>query len=314
MGNLFSARKMEFEVKPKNHRPIVGILSQDCSETFAKYGKSYLASSYVKYIESAGARVVPIHIDLSKKELESLFNSINGVVFPGGGASLSDSGYLRTAKIIYDLAIQANDKKDVFPLWGTCLGFELLNVLRSGLESDQLLVPSDTENYSVPLDFTQGIFTDCFRSFGSRMFGSAPGEVLKTLKEQAVCFNMHKKCVPIEKFWGTNSLTEFFNVLSTNKDRNGLEFISTIEGKNYPIYGTQWHPEKCQFEWEPKEAIDHSPDAVLVGQYMANFFVKQARQSTHHFPTAEEEEKALIYQYNPVDTSKESTFQQCYFF
>ena len=37
-----------------------GILSQDSSEKFAKYGKSYIASSYVKYIESAGARVVPI--------------------------------------------------------------------------------------------------------------------------------------------------------------------------------------------------------------------------------------------------------------
>ena len=37
-----------------------GILSQDSSEKFSKYGKSYIASSYVKYIESAGARVVPI--------------------------------------------------------------------------------------------------------------------------------------------------------------------------------------------------------------------------------------------------------------
>lgn len=42
------------------------------------------------------------------------------------------------------------------------------------------------------------LFTGCFGSFGSRMFGFAPGEVLKTLKEQDVAFNMHKKCVPIE--------------------------------------------------------------------------------------------------------------------
>lgn len=301
---------MEFEVRPKNQRPIIGILSLDSSEKFAKHGKSYIASSYVKYIESAGARVVPIRIDLSKEELESLFNSINGVLFPGGGASLCDSGYLRTAKIIYDLAIQANDKKDIFPMWGTCLGFELLNVLASGLKPEELLVSCDSENYSIPLEITGG----CLGSFGSRLFRFAPNECLKTLKEQSVAFNMHKNCVPIEKFWGTNSLAEFFDVLSTNRDRNGLEFISTIEGKKYPIYGTQWHPEKLQFEWEPKEAISHSPDAILVGQYMANFFVKQARQSTHHFPSVEEEEKALIYQYNPLDTSKESTFQQCYFF
>jgi len=303
-------RKLEFEAQPKNQRPIIGILSQDSSEKFAKYGKSYIASSYVKYIESAGARVVPIRIDLSKEELESLFNSINGVLFPGGGASLSDSGYLRTAKMIYDLAIQANDKKDIFPMWGTCLGFELLNVLASGLKTEELLVSCDAENYSIPLEFTGG----CFGCFGNRMFGFAPEEVLKTLKQQAVAFNMHKKCVPIEKFWATSSLAGFFDVLSTNKDKNGLRFISTIEGKKYPIYGTQWHPEKFQFEWEPKEAISHSTDAIVVGQYMANFFVKQARQSTHHFPSEEEEEKALIYQYNPLDTSKESTFEQCYFF
>lgn len=38
----------------------LGILSLDCSDYFSKYGKSYIAASYVKFIESAGARVVPI--------------------------------------------------------------------------------------------------------------------------------------------------------------------------------------------------------------------------------------------------------------
>ncbi|KAJ7390169.1 hypothetical protein OS493_026676 [Desmophyllum pertusum] len=305
MGNLFATRKCE--VVPKNKRPVIGILFQDSSERFIKFGKSYLASSYVKYIESAGARVVPIRIDLSKEELEALFNSINGVLFPGGGASLSDSGYLRTAKIIYDLALQAYDKDDPFPLWGTCLGFELLNIVTSGLGKEEFLASCDAENYSIPLEFTHD-------AYGSRMFGSAPDGVMKTLKDQAVTFNMHKKCVTIERFWATNATAGFFNVLSTNKDRNGIEFISTVEGKKYPIYGTQWHPEKHQFEWEPTEAIDHSPDAIHAGQYMADFFVNQARQNTHHFATAEEEEKALIYQCNPIDTSEESTFQQCYFF
>ena len=55
-------------------------------------------------------------------------------------------------------------------------------------------------------------------------------------------------------------------------------YLQFTTGKKYPIYGTQWHPEKLQFEWEPKEAISHSPDAILVGQYMANFFVKQGTQ------------------------------------
>lgn len=41
-------------------------------------------------------------------------------------------------------------------MWGTCLGFELLNVLASGLKTEELLVSCDAENYSIPLEFTGG--------------------------------------------------------------------------------------------------------------------------------------------------------------
>ena len=51
---------------------------------------------------------------------------------------------------------KANDKKDIFPMWGTCLGFELLNVLASGLKPEELLVSCDSENYSIPLEITGG--------------------------------------------------------------------------------------------------------------------------------------------------------------
>lgn len=50
----------------KNNRPpIIGILSQELSvsikERFPEY-KSFIAASYVKSVEAAGARVVPILI------------------------------------------------------------------------------------------------------------------------------------------------------------------------------------------------------------------------------------------------------------
>jgi hypothetical protein len=38
--------------------PVIGVLTQD---SFGNYGKSYIAASYIKFLESAGARVVPIH-------------------------------------------------------------------------------------------------------------------------------------------------------------------------------------------------------------------------------------------------------------
>ena len=45
-------------------------------------GKSYVAASYVKWIESAGGRAVPIRFYASDEELARLFNSINGLIFP----------------------------------------------------------------------------------------------------------------------------------------------------------------------------------------------------------------------------------------
>jgi gamma-glutamyl hydrolase len=64
-----------------NERPIIGILAVDTSGSFAEYGRMYLAASYVKFIESAGARVVPILINLTKSELDVILNSINGYVY-----------------------------------------------------------------------------------------------------------------------------------------------------------------------------------------------------------------------------------------
>ena len=44
-------------------------------------------------------------------------------------------------------------------------------------------------------------------------------------------------------------LASFFDILSTNRDRKGKQFVSTIEAKGHDIYGVQWHPERPQFEW-----------------------------------------------------------------
>jgi gamma-glutamyl hydrolase len=68
-------------------------------------------------------------------------------------------------------------------------------------------------------------------------------------------------------------------------------------------------------EWNPTEAINHSFDAVSAMQYFAQFFVNEARKSNHKYPNAEEEYKALIYNYN-AEYSEDivSDFEQIYVF
>jgi hypothetical protein len=64
-------------------------------------------------------------------------------------------------------------------------------------------------------------------------------------------------------------------VTSTNKDYEGLEFVSSFEHKQYPIYGVQFHPEKNAYEWKLTKNIPHASSGIAVGQYFANFLVNE---------------------------------------
>lgn len=46
--------------------------------------QTYIASSYVKNLEMAGAQVIPLPYHYSEQQLEVLLGKINGVFFTGG--------------------------------------------------------------------------------------------------------------------------------------------------------------------------------------------------------------------------------------
>ncbi len=62
----------------------------------------------------------------------------------------------------------------------------------------------------------------------------------------------------------------------------------------------------------PNEAINHSPHAIAVAQYTANFFVQEARKNFHTYATPAKEDAALIDNYPPSKTT--GSFMETYFF
>jgi len=68
-----------------------------------------------------------------------LFESINGILFPGGDVDFGDNAFCQNANFLLNKAIEANKKGDVFPIWGTCLGFELLHYLTADFTMDVLI-------------------------------------------------------------------------------------------------------------------------------------------------------------------------------
>ncbi|XP_012676893.2 gamma-glutamyl hydrolase [Clupea harengus] len=290
---------------PVNERPIIGILTQEVSDDDMRpFGKTYIPASYVKYIESAGSRVVPIRLNQTQAEYEKIFTEINGLLFIGGAVDLVKSDYAQTAMFFYQLAVKANDAEDFFPLWGTCMGFQLLTVLVAG---EDLLSRTTAENIAMPLNLTT-------EARSSRMFEDFPPDLFSSLSQKPLTGNFHHYGVTEKVFTENDRLREFFSVLSTNIAEDGSVFVSTMEGKQYPFYGVQWHPEVNRFQWNPKYHFPHAVDAVRVSVLLADFFVNEGRKSSHHFTDVEDENEALIYNYNPVYIGNFTGYEQAYFF
>jgi len=287
--------------------PTIGVLSvpidgdSEC-ETFFDDSQDTPSVScfdqvYSKWLESAGARVAVIPYNSDQKTLDLLFTSVNGILFTGGGLTLyANTTYYTTALYLFNKAVDANTKGDYFPVWGTCMGFQLLNILASGGNQTVLQrYAFDSEDLSMALSMTADIQS-------SRLFGPmAPSDVVDILQKENVTANFHHDGVTPDDFYGSKPLSSFFYVLSTNVDRKGKAFVSTVEGKNgLPFYGNQWHPERPQFEWTPNVGINHSTDAVRAMQYVANFFVAESRRNQHAFSDPDFQRLYNVWSYNPV--------------
>ena len=168
----------------------------------------------------------------------------------------------------------------------------------------------DSENLMLPLDLTSA-------AAQSKLFGEKSGilpQVLDWFTTEAVTTNLHHDGIPPSMFTSNARLNNFFNVLSVNKDRKGKPFASTIEAQKYPIYGVQWHPERPQFEWgtdgTTTDPINHDMHAILCSQYIANFYIAEARKNNNSFPSIKEETSSLIYNY----ALHGNTYYQVYLF
>lgn len=211
--------------------PTIGILSQEISRVVIPEcieGCSYISAAYVKYLEAAGAHVVPILTTWSDDEVRTIFQSINGVFIPGGGASLVDSMFMHNVRLLLRLAEDANNNGDYFPIWGTCLGFEAMLVACGGASfvGASLLGDVDAVDLAMPAKLT-----DDARK--SALLASASEDVLVSLATMPIKYHFHKKCVYKDDFQRSTELTAKYSVITYDEDRKKRTFVSLVEGKRF---------------------------------------------------------------------------------
>ncbi|GMI47732.1 hypothetical protein TrCOL_g6597 [Triparma columacea] len=264
---------------------------------------SYFDASYVNWLSQAGARVVPIPFDLPLADLEDLFPKLNGVLFTGGPAQPeTDKEYFNTATALYNLV---STSETHVPLWGTCLGFETISSI-VGSGENNVLSEFDAEKLSLPLTFTP-------EADVSQVYSAAnmPPPIREIFSSQNVTTHWHMYGVSSSAF-ASNLAPAGLVATSTNFDREGKEFVSSLEHSSLPIFATQWHPEANQFDSTDKKGDStpsRSSDAVLAMQHLANFFVGEARKNDNKF---DDEDDFSIHVLNA--TSPNTTFDGWIYF
>lgn len=236
-----------------NMQPVIGILSQPLPSSLKEdprfAGKTtYLMQAYVDFMESAGARVIPIVSDEDDSVTADKLNQVNGVLFPGGGGDYLDKG-----DYIYKHLISENDAGNFYPLWGTCLGHE--NLAKLAAINGSPLTKLESNEQSLTLDF---LVKD--PKADTVMFGALDNP--DYFSQEAMTFNHHTYGVALSAFTDDKGLGGMFTPTSTSTDPvSGDTFVATMESPNYPFFSTQFHPEKVLTMYNA-DSIDHSWSSV----------------------------------------------------
>ncbi len=303
----------------QNSTPTIGIVTQPTFDAgqYGLCGSSYVAGGYVKWIEMAGVQAFVVPWDLPEDRLNWVLARGDGLLLPGGPQknTLPPHPYFRAIKRIFDKVVARNQSGEYFPLLGICQGFEELIWSATDFGPELCINCVDnTENVLLACDFTE--YGENCRMLNSSRIPELDKMVKEALKTD-ITPNFHSNAVMPNAFRESTALTELFEIVSTSVNDSGPEFVSIIEGKTLPIYGLQWHTSLQVFEWSPKlSCLTHTPEAVLVMQYLANFIAGELRKNENQFAPGEFEDIKFsnlpsVYAANLKDGP---IFENAYFF
>ena len=303
-----------------NNEPLIGILTLPCyvEEYYCNFttpkhesATTYLPASYVKWLESGGARIIPLQSDDSLENINKILPKLNGVLITGGAANfdLNSFWYNQLNNILNNLRLfnkQQSNKKSI-PLWATCLGFEAVQCLTA--QSTKIKISRDSEDKALQIDFVENAYNDSTIFNNSFIDDSYSTLIYNKLSSENLTMNFHSYGISPSAYNGSYPLlSNNFTILGTSLDEYGLKFVSLIQSKNNKIngdlywFGSQFHPEKPQYIFDKNNGnnnIVHNIDAIMTNQYFATFFVNECRLRNDNIMDTNEYNDKVIYNYQP---------------
>ena len=212
-------------------------------------------------MQAAGARIVPIIREESEESILKKVSMLDGIFYPGGNGD-----YGAPAQLVWDELIKQNDAGHFYPAWGTCLGYETFGLLTATDPDTLWNTDSEIHHVSLPIEFTMD-------TSESSMFCQLEDGMVSDFQTGNYTYNSHKYSLDPKKLETDAKFGDFWTVTSTSKDFKGTTFIASMEAKNYPIMGTQFHPEKATQIWYEGVGINHTWQSTKMNRYFADLFV-----------------------------------------
>lgn len=265
-------------------QPTVGIVTLPSSHFLRRLhpdAAGMIASSYVKWVEQTGARAVVIPHFASKKELRYLVRQVNGLMFTGGAVKLRENYIhiptktMKKMAYIYKLGLKQNKKNGGnFPIWGTCLGFEMMLNAESKFKAKFHRVNSF--NVLKPITFIEknyrgSVFEPAFRP-----------EVMQYFQTHNSSYFNHHSGMRMTAFYNDKKLTRTFKAIGYYK-KNGTKYLGIIQHKKYPIVGVQFHPEKLLFEHKRRVNVNLTKYTSMASQEMSRILFEPTLRNMNMF-------------------------------
>jgi len=270
---------------------------------------------------------LPYRIGKERAYYESMMGQINGILLPGGAVFIDEadrqthpdltSDCVRSAEHIYQLAIERNqrarrqdDAGGYFPVWGTCLGFQLLLV--HAAEEPKIRTDCQPMRQAMPIKLTEDYMK-------SKLFENLGDSAAREMENHPFACHQHRYCITKENL-ETCGLAKDWHPLATQKDSAGLEFITIVEHRRFPIFGCQFHPERAAFEQLITSNdlchLAHSYSGIQLSQIFSSRFVDICRRNRNRFDSPKVKVRHLIWNWQPVFSGQfeDSNWLQCYLF
>lgn len=165
------------------------------------------------------------------------------------------------------------NQKDVFPIWGTCLGFESLIFALGNYKLKTFRVK--TKNQSIPISW------DPVNYPGSVFKKVLRKSVAEAMASTSITYFTHQFAFDKDEFERTPELKDV-NVVAFYK-KDGRRVAAAIQHKKYPIFGVQFHPEKILFESHQVVKKKLTKESSMAAQELSRILFNYALKSEQEF-------------------------------